>query len=596
MALHTTFSFSPALLTSTRLPAFHLPKNVPQPTTKLHKSVSIRCLSSDVITIEDPLTTRRSANYPSSAWDYDHLLQSLAANDSEDKYRRQVEGLKEEVRESLMNGEMKPLAKLELVDAVQRLGLKYHFEMEIKNALHILHSNASSDGNDELYSVALRYRLFRQHGYDVSKDVFERFKDETGKFKASLCKDAKGLLSMYEASFFGLEGEDIIDEAKAFSTGHLKDLKGTLCGSLARKVEHALDMPVHWRLTRMEARWFIDTYEQEQHLNPTLLRLAKLEFNMVQAIHQKEVSKLARWWMDLGLNKMAFARDRLVEHYYWCCGMAFEPQFGLFREMGTKIICLITTIDDVYDVYGSLEELELFTDFVDRWDVNGIDKLPDPIRTIFLAMYNTGNEIGYTIIREKGFNIIPYLSKTWANLCKAYLVEAKWYHKGYKPTLEKYLDNAVVSIAAPLMLFSSYFLTADKITVEALDYINKLPSLMRCSSLVLRLTNDLGTSSDELARGDNLKSIQCYMNETGVSDNVARDHINDLVHEAWKVMNKEMLGNYPFQDTFIHANPNLARAAQFFYHYGDGHGVPGNETKGRLFPLLLEPVPVNQKD
>jgi hypothetical protein len=41
--------------------------------------------------------------------------------------------------------------------------------------------------------------------------------------------------------------------------------------------------------------------------------------------------------------------------------------------MIVKVLALITTIDDVYDVYGTLEELELFTDVVERFVyINGI--------------------------------------------------------------------------------------------------------------------------------------------------------------------------------------------------------------------------------
>ena len=47
-------------------------------------------------------------------------------------------------------------------------------------------------------------------------------------------------------------------------------------------------------------------------------------------------------------------------------GLKFEPQFGYFRRMFTKVIALITVIDDIYDVYGTLDELKLFTDIVER--------------------------------------------------------------------------------------------------------------------------------------------------------------------------------------------------------------------------------------
>jgi len=64
---------------------------------------------------------------------------------------------------------------------------------------------------------------------------------------------------------------------------------------------------------------------------------------------------------------MSFVRDRLVEGFFWAVGFTPNPQFGFCRKLSTKLAVLITTIDDIYDVYGTLDELELFTDIVDRF-------------------------------------------------------------------------------------------------------------------------------------------------------------------------------------------------------------------------------------
>jgi hypothetical protein len=74
-----------------------------------------------------------------------------------------------------------------------------------------------------------------------------------------------------------------------------------------------------------------------------------------------------RWWKDLNLaGKLPFIRDRVVECYFWILGVYFEPEYLLARRMLTKVIAMISVIDDIYDVYGTLEELELFTEAIER--------------------------------------------------------------------------------------------------------------------------------------------------------------------------------------------------------------------------------------
>lgn len=74
---------------------------------------------------------------------------------------------------------------------------------------------------------------------------------------------------------------------------------------------------------------------------------------------------MCRWWGELDFkSKASFSRDRLMENYLWAMGISYEPQFSECRIGLTKFVCILSAIDDMYDVYGFLEELEHFTDIV----------------------------------------------------------------------------------------------------------------------------------------------------------------------------------------------------------------------------------------
>ncbi|XP_043720091.1 alpha-terpineol synthase, chloroplastic-like isoform X2 [Telopea speciosissima] len=559
-------------------------------------SSNIKSLASNTHSSEPITSKRRSANYQRSIWGFD-FVQSLNSDYKGEAYKSQTKKLEDEVRLRLDDGAMEQLGLLELIDDIERLGLRYLFEENIKKALDtiVCLEDIEKRTKESLHATALRFRLLRQHGYEMNQGMFNHLKDETGNFKASYLKDAKGILSLYEASHLAVEGESILEEAKHFTRIALKEINNNREPKLAKQVNHALELPLHWRVPRLEARWYIDIYEKQENSIPSLIKLAKLDFNIVQAIHQENVADLSRWWKYLGLgDHLSFARDSLIECFLGTLAMNPEPQFSNFRiELG-KVIMLITMIDDVYDVYGSLEELELFTDTVERWDITAMEQLPDYMKICFLALFNTVNEMAYFHLKQHGFDTIPSLKKVWIDLCKAYLVEAKWYYKGHKTTLEEYLNNAVISIGCNVILIHSFFSLQQNIREEALDYISENPSILHLSSMIVRLADDLGTSVGELERGDVLKSIQSYMHQTGASEGAAREHISHMIDETWKKINKEILANNYFllPQPFIETTANLARMSVCTYQHGDGYGAIDDDGKNRVKSLLFEPIPL----
>ncbi|TYH52578.1 hypothetical protein ES332_D09G037800v1 [Gossypium tomentosum] len=544
----------------------------------------------------DQKIVRRSANYHPPTWEYDYI-QSLKSDYLGESFNEQAIRLLGEVR-MMLEKVMDPLEKLELIDTLQRLGLSYHFQDETKRILEDIHIRADQskalwkEGN--LYATALEFRLLRQHGYNLTEEVFSGFMDEMGNFKSSLCEDCKGLLNLYEASHLSMEDEGILDTARHFAAKQLQQyLKQKKLDEYVRMlVEHALELPLHWRVSRLEARWFIDVYEKREKRNPILLELAKLDFNIVQAVYQDDLIYASKWWRDIGLGeKLPFARDMLMENFLWTVGIAFDPHFGNLRRTLTKIIALITSIDDVYDVYGTLDELELFTQAVERWDINAMELLPEYMKICFFALYNSINEIAFDNLKEHGFHTIPLLKKAWAELCKAYLVEAKWYYSGYIPTLNEYMDNAWISIAVPLVL-SHIFSSLNLTTKECLEYWKEDSNLIYCSAIIFRLADDLGTSMDELKRGDVPKSIQCYMHETGCSEVEAHEHVKKLIDATWKRMNGEyLMSQSPLSLPFKHITLNLVRIAQCMYQYGDNHGIEDQKTNDHVLLLLVLSIP-----
>ncbi|KAL1558758.1 geraniol synthase, chloroplastic-like [Salvia divinorum] len=455
--------------------------------------------------------------------------------------------------------------QVKLIDHIQRLGIGYHWEDMIDAVLQLQCSAFSAE--EDLFTTALRFRLLRQAGFHVSTDVLLKFKDENGKFKESLSDDNVGLLSLYEASNMRAQGEEILEEAMEFAERSLLEGEERVSDEVGR----ALEVPSHMRMARLEARRFIEEYGNRSDHDRDILELAILDYNHVQAQHQAELTELARWWKQLGLvEKLRFGRDRPLECFLWTVGLLPNPKYSTCRIQLAKTIAILLVIDDIFDTYGKMDELILFTNAIRRWDLEAMETLPEYMKICYMALYNTTNDICYIVLKDTGRTVLPYLKATWIDMIEGFMVEAKWFNGGNAPNLEEYIENGVSTAGAYMALVHLFFLIGEGVTDQNASLLRQkpYPKVFSAAGRILRLWDDLGTAKEEQERGDLASGIPLFMKENNLAtEEAARSGMLEEIFQLWKDLNGELINNNTMPLSIIKVVLNMARASQVIYNH-----------------------------
>ncbi|KAF4359603.1 hypothetical protein F8388_003606 [Cannabis sativa] len=516
--------------------------------------------------------------------------------------QQKVEELKEVIRREIFAAYYDAWKnQLKIIDVVERLGLSYHFETEIENMIEQIYNKTNNFDllkDEELHDVSLWVRLLRQHGFRVSSDIFKKFKDEDGNFKKCLVSDTLGLLSLYEASHLSCVGENILDEALAFTTTHLNEF-------LAKKKEHhddddplskeiyrALERPLRKTLVNLHTKHFISIYEKDASHNKVLLQLAKLDFNLLQSLHKKELSEISRWWKESNfVQKFPFARDRIVELYLWMLGVYYEPQYSLARNILAKIIAFSSIADDIYDAYGTFEELELLTQAIERWDINCIDTLnQEYLKTFYKDLLNCYEEFEQVLTKEETYRV-HYAKEVFKELIRSYFDEARWLNSGRVPNFEEYMEFATINCGYYMLIVSSLVgIKTSIVTKDVFEWLSKDRKIIRASVIICRLMDDIAEHKFEKDKYDEDSAIESYMMQHGVCEEEAYDELNKLIINSWKEINEEFLKPTKLASPILLRVLNFSRVMDLLYKNGDGFTHVGKVTKDTVAALLIDPI------
>uniref|UniRef100_A0ACD5V8R0 Uncharacterized protein n=1 Tax=Avena sativa TaxID=4498 RepID=A0ACD5V8R0_AVESA len=466
------------------------------------------------------------------------------------------------------------------IDHLKRLRIDHYFQDEIDEAantcLDFVHS-------DDLLDATLSFRLVREAGYDVSADeVLRKFADDNGDFNLDHSKDTKGLLSLQDISHLNM-GEESLYKAKEFSRKHLSSAIEHLDSNHARYVRQSLDHPYHVSLMQYKARHHLSYMQSLSSTNSGMQELALAEFQLNKLLNQREMQEIKRWWMGLGLaQEIPATRDQLLKWYMFPLTIVEGQAFSRYRIETTKVIALVSIVDDIFDVVATQEELSRFTEAIKMWDLAAADSLPSYMRSCYSALYTITNDIGDLVEREHGLYPMDQLKKAWATLFDAFLVESRWLSADQDPSPDEYLSNGIITTGAPLALLHLFFMIGhDPSTAGSANLTaSHMPRIISCPSKILRLWDDMGSAKHEAKEGLDGSYKVLYRKKNPDGD--TEGHMLALIQSEWEELNRECFSRRSYPPSLNQVSLNFARMVTQF-GYDDEQRLPVVEDYLRMF-------------
>ncbi|KAL8149840.1 hypothetical protein AgCh_006745 [Apium graveolens] len=248
----------------------------------------------------------------------------------------------------------------------------------------------------------------------------------------------------------------------------------------------------------------------------------------------------------------------------------------------------------MYDVYGTVEELELFTEAIQRWDIGALDQLPEYMKCIYQVVLDFHTEVEEELMKA-GLPIsrAQYAKDAMKKIVRSFIFEAKCVNKWIVPTMDEYMPYSLIATTVPILAVHFMVGMGDIVTRDALEWLSSFPILIRASSLYCRLTDDM--VEDEVGKAeDTAYVVECYMKQHGVSKECTYSEFEKQKTQAWKDMNSECLHPTAVPLPILNVAMSSSRLVYVCYDCQDIDGVTTSDTKTKelLRTLLVDPIPM----
>ncbi|GAB4846237.1 hypothetical protein Ancab_025236 [Ancistrocladus abbreviatus] len=176
-------------------------------------------------------------------------------------------------------------------------------------------------------------------------------------------------------------------------------------------------------------------------------------------------------------------------------------------------------------------------------------------------------------------------------LVKAYFEESNWLDREDIPTMEEHMKVSLVSCGYPMLEITSLVGMGDEVTKTDFDWLCSEPKIVHSASIICRFMDDVVSHKLEQEREHIPSTVECYMNQYGVSEQQACKELNKQIDNAWRDINEAFLSPSSTSRSVLTRILNLCRVMDVFYKGKDGY-TDATTLKDYVVSLLVSPMKI----
>ncbi|KAG9443575.1 hypothetical protein H6P81_014915 [Aristolochia fimbriata] len=413
---------------------------------------------------------------------------------------------------------------------------------------------------------SMTLRLLRLHGYAITPDVLNNFKDKDGNFFCFAGQTHLGvsdMFNMYRLSQVRFPGETILIEAQTFAEGYLRscmklkhfDDKWSVKKAFHKEVGYSLNNPWKKSLQRLEGRTYKTMVKMMLYNinNSKYLEMAKLDYNWLLTIYHRERQDLHRWRKSLGFSDPFFERPTVEEIHSSIAATMHEPEFAECRIAYTKCTYIENIIQDLYMIHESVEDLRVFSQAVAKWTPTSANHLPERLKAAFSLMYKTFNEVATLVAMAQARDMIPYLLNLRVRQVEAYLRQREERDKKQgkaipyerlkqgKTVLHEHLSISDVEAGIDMRVLPAMFLLGENLPDNLLDKLDFRSEIYDKLSSFIKLLPNATEDVTNKHNGPTSAIFRNYTEDRKSSEQEVQDQRTKILDNAFDELTQEYL-------------------------------------------------------